>query len=249
MSELTEILLYVAIGFAAQMVDGAIGMAYGLTATTVLMSSGVSAATASASVHAAEVFTTAASGTAHWRVGNIDRNLVLRLALPGVVGGAIGAYILATTPPSYIRPIVSTYLVAMGLVILWRAYHPRQASNEASRYTSGLGFVGGFLDSIGGGGWGAMVTTTLIAKGVKPRYAIGTANAAEFFVTVTVTATFIATIGLILWPVILGLIIGGIVAAPFAAYATKNIPEKPAMLVVGVVVIILSLRNLVIALT
>lgn len=195
-----DVLLFIAIGFAAQMVDGAIGMAYGITSTTILMSFGVPPATASASVHAAEVFTTAASGTAHWRMGNVDRKLVVRLAVPGVLGGGVGAYILATVPSDSIRPIVSAYLLVMGVVILWRA--------------------------------------------MPPRFAIGSANVAEFFVAVTITATFVATVGLSLWPVITGLVIGGVLAAPFAAYATKYLPTQPMMILVGVVVILLSLRSL-----
>jgi uncharacterized membrane protein YfcA len=248
MSVTSDLALYAAIGFAAQIVDGAIGMAYGLTATTVLMSFGVTAATASASVHAAEIFTTAASGTAHWRLGNINLRLVKKLAIPGMVGGAIGAYILATVPSTYIRPLVSTYLIVMGFVILWRAVSNTVNAEGSTKHAGVLGFVGGFLDSIGGGGWGAMITTTLIGWGIKPRFAIGSANAAEFFVTVTITATFVATVGLALWPVITGLIIGGVIAAPLAAYATKKLPEKPIMIVVAIVVMILSLRNLLLTL-
>lgn len=239
-----DVLLFIAIGFAAQMVDGAIGMAYGITATTMLMSFGVPPATASASVHAAEVFTTAASGTAHWRMGNVDRKLVVRLAVPGVLGGGVGAYILATVPSDSIRPIVSAYLLVMGVVILWRAIWKVRGEHETPKHVGVLGLVGGFLDAIGGGGWGAMVTSTLIGQGVPPRFAIGSANVAEFFVTVTITATFVATVGLSLWPVITGLVIGGVLAAPFAAYATKYLPTQPMMILVGVVVILLSLRSL-----
>jgi uncharacterized protein len=240
-----DVLLFIAIGFAAQLVDGAIGMAYGITGTTLLMSMGVPPATASASVHAAEVFTTAASGTAHWRMRNVDRKLVARLAVPGMFGGAAGAYVLTAVPGDRIRPIVSAYLLVMGAVILWRAVWKDSRACEPPKNVGLLGLVGGFLDAIGGGGWGAMVTTTLIGRGVTPRFAIGSANAAEFFVTATVTATFVATVGLSLWPVITGLVIGGIAAAPFAAYATKHLPDKPVMILVGVVVILLSLRVLV----
>jgi uncharacterized protein len=239
---INDVLLFVAVGFAAQMIDGAIGMAYGITATTMLMSFGVPPAAASASIHAAEVFTTAASGTAHWRMGNVDRKLVVRLAVPGVVGGAIGAYLLTAIPGDRIRPFVSAYLLVMGCVILWRALRAAPPVNAAPTHVAPLGFVGGLLDAIGGGGWGAMVTSTLIGRGVPPRLAIGSANLAEFFVTVVVTATFVATIGVTQWPVILGLVIGGVAAAPFAAYTTKYLPDKPVMILVGVVVIILSLR-------
>ncbi len=239
-----ELLLFIAIGFAAQMVDGAIGMAFGIAATTMLMSMGVSPAAASASIHAAEIFTTAASGTAHWRMGNVDRKLVARLALPGMFGGGVGAYILAMVPGESIRPIVSAYLLLMGIVILWRAFRRHIGEHEPPKHIEALGLVGGFLDAIGGGGWGAMVTSTLIGRGVPPRFAIGSANVAEFFVTATVTATFVATIGISLWPVITGLVIGGVLAAPFAAFTTKHLPDRPVMILVGVVVVLLSLRTL-----
>ena len=239
-----DVLLFIVIGFAAQIVDGAIGMAYGITASTILLSLGVPPATASASVHAAEVFTTAASGTAHWRMGNVDRKLVARLAVPGMIGGGIGACILATVPGDRIRPVVSAYLLVMGMVILWRAIWKTPNEQKPQKQVGALGLFGGFLDAIGGGGWGAMVTTTLIGRGATPRMAIGSANVAEFFVTATITATFVATVGLSLWPVIMGLVIGGVIAAPFAAYATKHLPDQPVMILVGVVVILLSLRTL-----
>lgn len=239
-----DIMLFIVIGFAAQMVDGAIGMAYGITASAMLMSMGVPPATASASVHAAEVFTTAASGTAHWRMGNVDRRLAARLAVPGMLGGAVGAYVLATVPGDRIRPVVSVYLLAMGAVILWRAIRMDRNSQKTLKHVGPLGLVGGFLDATGGGGWGAMVTSTLIGRGVPPRFAIGSANVAEFFVAATITATFVATVGISLWPVITGLVIGGAIAAPFAAYTTKHLPDQPVMILVGVVVILLSLRTL-----
>jgi hypothetical protein len=246
-----EVILFAAVGFAAQVIDGALGMAYGVTASTVLLSLGVAPSVASASVHAAEVFTTGASGAAHWRLGNVDRTLLRRLAVAGVCGGATGAFLLTTLPGSIIRPFVSAYLLVMGVLILWRAVR-RQADDDAAaapgappRHVAPLGLVGGFLDAIGGGGWGAMVTSTLIGRGVTPRLAIGSANLAEFFVTSVVTATFLATIGLELWPVIAGLVIGGVLAAPFAALITRRVPDRPLMLLVGAVIVLLSLRGLV----
>ncbi len=244
---LNEILLFILVGFAAQMVDGAIGMAYGLVSTSILTSIGVPPATASASVHAAEVFTTGASGASHWRLGNVDRDLVWRLAVPGSIGGAFGAYMLTHVPVSTVRPIVSAYLLVMGAFILWRALRSHDHTPKPPKQLGALGATGGFLDAIGGGGWGALVTTTLIGRSVNPRLAIGSACAAEFFVTVVITATFIATVGVSLWPIITGLVIGGALAAPFAAYATKHIPPRPIMIMVGVVVIALSLRTLLLA--
>ncbi len=239
-----QVLLFVAVGFAAQLVDGAIGMAYGVTATTVMLSMGVTAPAASASVHAAEVFTTAASGFSHWRLGNVDFRLLRRLALPGMLGGALGAYVLSEAGEA-LRPFVSAYLLAMGGYILWKAVAERPTNDEPPRHVSVLGLIGGFLDAVGGGGWGPMVASTLIGGGTKPRFAIGSVNLTEFLVTATTTATFVFTIGLELWPIILGLILGGMIAAPFAAVATRRLPDKPLMILVAVVVMILSLRDLI----
>jgi uncharacterized membrane protein YfcA len=243
---LDDFLLFVIVGFAAQMVDGAIGMAYGLTATSVLISLGTPPAIASASIHAAEVFTTGASGLAHWRVGNVDLRLMARLAVPGVAGGVAGAMFAAWLPGEVIRPLVSLYLIAMGGLILLRALRPPMAPPPAGR-VGALGLTGGFLDAAGGGGWGPMVTSTLIGHGNVPRIAIGSTNAAEFFVTSAITFAFFAAIGLELWPVILGLVVGGVMAAPFAALATRRLPDRPLMVIVGVVVMLLSLRNLLVA--
>ena len=238
-----DVLLFIAVGFAAQMVDGAIGMAYGLTATSVLLSLGVTPAMASASVHTAEVFTTGASGLAHWRLGNVRMRLVLRLAVPGVIGGVIGAYILSELEGRYVRPAISLYLLSLGGLILWRAIHVRPLKPPPENVTV-LGLSGGFLDAIGGGGWGPLVASTLIGRGDQPRTAIGSTNAAEFFVTLAISATFFAADGLDLWPVILGLVIGGVLAAPFAALVTKKLPDRPLMILVAMVIILLSLRNL-----
>jgi uncharacterized membrane protein YfcA len=244
-----DLLLFVAVGFAAQMVDGAIGMAYGVTSSSVLLSLGFPPATTSACVHAAETFTTAVSGASHWKFGNVDRKILLRLALPGMVGGAIGAYVLTNLDGDVIKPYISGYLLLLGVFIVWKALTSRVSQGTEPSRVAPLGFIGGLLDSMGGGGWGPIVTTSLIGQGTTPRYAIGSVNLAEFFVTLTISATFIATIGLDLWPTIVGLIIGGVIAAPFAAYATKMLPDKALMILVGCVVVILSLRTIVQALT
>jgi uncharacterized membrane protein YfcA len=241
-----QLLLFVAVGFVAQMVDGAIGMAYGLTATSVLVSLGSAPAVASASIHAAEVFTTGASGLAHWRAGNVDGRLVARLAVPGAMGGIAGAFFASWLPGEVIRPLVQIYLLAMGGVVLWRALHPTGQGLLPQRVVP-LGAAGGFLDAAGGGGWGPLVASTLIGGGNVPRIAIGSTNAAEFFVATAITAAFFAAIGLELWPVILGLILGGVVAAPFAALVTRALPDRLLMVIVGVVLMLLSARNLVIA--
>lgn len=239
-----DVLLFVIIGFVAQMIDGAIGMAYGVTASSVLLSLGIPPATASACVHAAETFTTGASGLAHWKLGNVDKRLMIRLIVPGMIGGAIGAYALAELPGEKLKPFISGYLMLLGLLIIWKAVNQKPVESAAPIAVTPLGFFGGLLDAMGGGGWGPMVTSSLLGQGTTPRYAIGTVNLAEFFVTLTISTTFFLTVGLSLWPIISGLILGGIVAAPFAAYATKHIPDKVLMLIVGCVVVLLSLRNI-----
>ncbi len=240
-----DIFLYVVIGFLAQMIDGAIGMAYGVTATSVLLSAGVPPATASACVHAAETFTTGASGIAHWKLGNVDRQLLWRLAVPGAIGGAIGAYVLSEFDGDTLKPYISVYLLVLGLVIIWKALVRRPLEAPKPRSVAPLGFFGGLLDAIGGGGWGPIVTSSLLGQGATPRYTIGSVNFAEFFVTLTISATFFLTVGLSLWPIILGLIIGGVIAAPFAALAAKHVPAKVLMVVVGCVIIGLSVNTLV----
>ena len=197
----------------------------------------------------AEVFTTATSGYAHWRVGNVDRSLLWRLALPGMLGGAVGAWVLTAFPGDMIRPFVAAYLLFAGLVVLARGLSTRRPAPVEGRslnawFTRALGLAGGWLDAVGGGGWGSLVTSMLLWSGMTPRIAIGTVNAAEFFVTALIATTFLATIGFDLWPVILGLIIGGVVAAPFAALSARHIPDRPLMVIVGALIVILSLRQL-----
>jgi uncharacterized membrane protein YfcA len=196
------------------------------------------------------VLTSGASGAAHWRLGNVDPAVLRRLVLGGVFGGVAGVFVVTALPAPIIRPFVSAYLFVMGTLIVWRALRARTEEGGAAsagslrKHVTPLGVAGGFLDAIGGGGWGAMVTSTLISRGVSPRLAIGSANTAEFFVTAAVTLTFATTIGLELWPVIAGLVLGGVLAAPFAALITRWLPDRPLMLLVGVVIILLSLRGL-----
>jgi uncharacterized membrane protein YfcA len=239
-----DFVLFVAVGFAAQMIDGAAGMAYGVSATSVMLSFGIPPATASASVHAAEVFTTGISGLSHWRFGNVNWSMVWRLAIPGMIGGAIGAYVLTSTPVDIIRPVITSYLLLMGVYIILKAVRADLPTSDPPGWIMPLGFGGGFLDAAGGGGWGPMVASTLLGRGTTPRYTIGSVNAAEFFVTLVISITFIGTIGLELWPIIAGLILGGAVAAPLAAYVAKTVPDRPLMILVGAVVVLLSVRGL-----
>lgn len=239
-----ELALFIAVGFGAQLVDGALGMAYGLTSTSVLLSAGIPPAIASASVHAAEVFTTGISGIAHWRHGNVRWRLVWKLALPGMLGGAAGAYLLASVSGDFVKPLVSIYLGLLGAWIILKALRRRLATAEPPRWTGLLGAGGGFFDAIGGGGWGPIVTSTLLSHGTPPRYTIGSVNLTEFFVTLTISLTFLGTIGLELWPIIVGLILGGACAAPIAAMLVKRIPTRPLMFAVGIVIVALSTFNL-----
>jgi uncharacterized membrane protein YfcA len=243
------ILLYIAVGFIAQMIDGAMGMAYGVSSNTFLLSIGIPPAAASASVHMAEVVTTGVSGISHWRLGNIDWKLVRKLLIPGVIGGVTGAYLLSSIDGDFIKPFVSAYLLIMGIVILVKAFNHVDESNEHGRNISLLGVVGGFFDSIGGGGWGPIVTTTLVARGNNPRFTIGSVNFAEFFVTFSESVVFVLTLSfLTYWQVILGLLIGGAIAAPLAAVVARKLPVRALMIMVGVLIIVLSVRTIYLAL-
>lgn len=239
-----DILIFILFGFVAQMIDGCLGMAYGVSSTTFFLSLGIPPAVASACVHISEVFTTAASGISHFKFGNVDRKIFLRLLIPGVIGGVAGAYILTELPGDKIKPFISLYLLIMGLIILVKVFRKTYLTKTRTRLAP-LGLAGGFFDAIGGGGWGPIVTTTLVANGNHPRFAIGSVNSAEFFVTIAQSITFMLTIGVILmqhWEKIAGLLAGGILAAPLAAYVCKRAPTRILMVMVGLLIIGLSAR-------
>ena len=233
----------VAAGFVAQLIDGALGMAYGVTASSLLLTFGVPPAAASATVHAAECFTTGASAISHHAFENIDRLLFRRLLFPGVLGAIIGAYILTSLPGEALKPYVAVYLLVMGLIIVAKAFREFPPRSVTTHLVP-LGFVGAFLDTIGGGGWGPVVASTLIVRGNHVRTTVGTVNAVEFFVTVAASVTFLLTIGLSNWQMILALALGGLPAAPIGAWACKHLPVKRLMVIVGLLVIVLSLRTL-----
>ncbi|WP_334162092.1 sulfite exporter TauE/SafE family protein [Phenylobacterium sp.] len=241
--------LFAAVGFAAQLVDGALGMAYGVVSTTVLLSVGVSPANASASVHAAKVFTGAASGLSHLYYRNIDWRLLRLLTLGGVLGGVFGAYVLTSVSGDAIKPYVVAWLGLMGLVILWRAWKGTRPRVFSWRSPFPLGLAGGFFDAVGGGGWGPVVTSTLLGAGADPRKAIGTTNTAELFVAAATSAAFLGallsghweTAGLrgLLWS-LAGLIAGGVAAAPIAGWMTKVLPHRLLTWIVGLLVVALA---------
>lgn len=237
--------ILILVGFIAQLIDGSLGMAYGVSATSFLLGIGVSPAAASASVHTAEIVTTAVSGFSHWKIGNIDFNLVKRLAIPGVLGGIAGAYILANLPGEKLKPFIAIYLLIMGIRIFFKAFNFSESTHPPkNKYLFPLGLFGGIFDAIGGGGWGPIVTSTLISDGNAPQKTIGSVNLTEFFVTFSEALTFITTIGLVHWKVILGLMIGGVIAAPLGAILTKKLAPKLLMIIVAVLIIGLQLRTL-----
>jgi len=239
-----DLIIFAAVGFFAQIIDGALGMAYGVTATTFLLSIGIPPAAASAGVHTAEIFTSGVSGLSHLKFGNVDKSLFKRLLIPGIIGGVLGAYILTSVSVKIIKPLVAVYLLLMGLFIIRRAVR-KIGEEKAVKNVFSLGIAGGFFDAIGGGGWGPIVTSTLVARGTNPRFSIGSVNLAEFFVTIAEVATFFTLVGSVqYWQVILGLIIGGVIAAPLAAYVCKKLPSRLLMVIVGVLIVLLSIRTI-----
>ena len=239
-----DLLPFIMIGFAAQLVDGALGMAFGVISSTLLLSMGVPPAAASAGVHTVESFTTAVSGISHALHRNIDVRLFARIVVPGVVGGVLGAYVLTEIDAEVARPVVLVYLAAIGLFLIWRASgHPPHERDP--RVIAPIGFVGGFLDAAGGGGWGPVVTSNLLVQGAHPRKVIGTVNTAEFFLAITISATFLFSLGAEAFTTAMaGLMIGGIAAAPFGGYAAKRIPPKGLLIMVGTVLVMTSLYGI-----
>ena len=243
--------LFLAVGFFAQLIDGAVGMAYGVISSSVLLAFGVPPAQASATIHAAECFTTGASGTSHIIHRNIDWKLFWRLAPAGVIGGVAGAYLLTGFDATFIKAIVIAYLGVLGFYMLYRALREPKEEPPHLKHVIPVGIAGGFLDASGGGGWGPVVTSTLLGRGHAPRYVIGSVNASEFIVTVAISLTFLWTLftgrmelegGLATGGAALaGLILGGLVAAPLAGYVTKIAPARVLLAAASVLVIGLSI--------
>ncbi len=227
----STLLLYIFVGFVAQMIDGTLGMAYGVSSTSFLISTGITPAVASASVHASEIFTTGISGLSHWHFKNLNKKLFIQLAIPGIVGSALGAYVLSSFDGDILKPYITVYLLLMGGRILYKALKKKSMKKSLKPYSNSiLGIVGGFVDASGGGGWGPVVTTTLIGTGENPKKTIGTVNTAEFLVTLASSSVFTMLIGLSHWNIIIGLIIGGIFAAPLAAFLCHKINTRWAMI-------------------
>ena len=239
----SEFYWFILIGLGAQLVDGALGMAFGLVSSSVMLSMGLPPAAVSASVHTAEVFTTGASGVSHLVAGNVDKRLFLRLAVPGAVGGVVGAYVLTQLPGEAIRPFIYGYLLILAIFILLRAAGRLVPRQEVKRVPV-LGFFAGLLDASGGGGWGPVATSTLLARGGQARTTIGTVNAAEFVVTLAVSITFLLSMGLQYLNIVAGLLIGGMMAAPLAAVLVKRVKERWVLVAVGVLVLSISLYQI-----
>lgn len=234
----------VLVGLLAQAIDGALGMAYGVTATTFLLGAGISPVMASAGVHIAKIFTGGFSGVAHVRCGNVDKRLFMRLMVPGVLGGIVGTVVVTQFNGAILTPFISGYLVLMGLHILRKAMQYQRLRAQPSRYVSQLGLFGGFVDAIGGGGWGPVVTSTLMGSGNDPRITVGSVNFAEFFVALASAASFSMLVETNIWPIVGGLVLGGLVASPFAASVCKHLRPRTLMRLVGVLITMLSLYNL-----
>jgi hypothetical protein len=235
-----DFLLLAAVGFLAQLVDGALGMAFGVISTSAMLTMGLPPAHASAIVHTAEVFTTAASGTSHVYFRNVDWRLVMRLGVAGVLGAIVGAWLLSNVDGNLIRPFVAVYLMILGVLILLRAFRHRPREDASIAIAPPLGLVGGFLDACGGGGWGPVVSSTLIGSGHAPRVVVGSVNTTEFFVTAAAATTFFVELGLAPIYELIALVVGGILAAPFGGWAVKHLPARPLMIMVGIVVVALA---------
>ena len=235
-----EFLVFALIGFVAQLIDGALGMAFGVISTSSLLAFGVPPAAASAMTHVTEIFTTAASGASHVYHRNVEWRLVGRLAPAGMLGGGIGAYVLSAVDARFMQPIVSTYLAGIGIYIFFKAFRPLWPRSVKDRAVPWIGLGGGLLDAMGGGGWGPIVTGSLIGRGHTPRQVIGSANLTEFLVTVTISATFVLALGWSELSTAAGLIVGGVLAAPLGGFLVSRIPVRPLMAAVGAILFAVS---------
>lgn len=242
-----EFLGFMLVGFIAELIDSSLGMAYGVSAVTFLLGMGIAPAVASAVSHTAELVLTGLSGMSHFKLGNVDKQLFKRLLLPGILGGSLGAYVLVNIPGNVLKPYVSIYLLLMGLRIIVVTFRAKKKGELPARSAFPLGFVGGFFDAIGGGGWGPIVTTTLISTGRDPKKSIGSVNAAEFFVTCAESFVFILMIPQLLTKyagIILAILLGGCLAAPLGAYLCHKLPTAVLQKLVGLLIIIVSVRTL-----
>lgn len=246
--DLFDLLLFIGAGFIAQLIDGALGMAFGVISTILLISLGVPPAAASAGVHTVETATTAVSAISHVAHRNVEWKLFFRLGIPGIIGGVLGAYVLVSIDAATAKPFILAYLASIGLFLVWRGLgHPPHP--KSARVVEPVGLVGGFLDAAGGGGWGPVVTGNLLVQGADPRHTIGTVNTVEFFLAATISGAFVATLGWQAFTVAtVGLLIGGVAAAPFGAMVARKAKPKLLLLLVGTVLTLTSIVGIVRAL-
>ena len=235
----------VAVGLVAQVIDGALGMAYGITSSSFLLAVGASPAMASGATHLAEVFTTGVSGVSHLKMGNVNKKLFFSLLIPGIIGALLGTYVLGHIDGKVLKPFISAYLLLMGLYVLSKAFrHIRPRHEISTAKVAPLALFGSFMDTTGGGGWGPIVTTSLVGSGHDPRITIGSVNFAEFFLTVTVAAALFSILDQSVWVIVAGLVVGGLFAAPFAAYITKHLKTKTLLILVGSLISLISTYNI-----
>jgi uncharacterized protein len=240
----TDFLIFFLIGVFAQLVDGTLGMGYGATSTSFLLSMGVPPAISSTAVHVSEMFTTGASAISHVKFGNINKKLVRHLIIPGVLGSIAGAYLLSDViNGEKIKPFIAVYMIGLAFIIIIKALR-KNIVKKKTKYLGFLATFGGFMDAVGGGGWGPIVTSTLLGAGRNLRYTIGSVNVAEFAVSFASGITFLLFGGIVGWQIIIALILGGVIAAPLAAFLVNKIKRKPMMIAVGVLIILLSIRTL-----
>jgi uncharacterized protein len=231
-------------GFAAEVVAGSMGMGYGVICTTVLLILNVPPPVISASIHSAESFTSAAGTISHWQLGNVNKKLVQALALPAILGAVLGAITLTYVGERYAKmtkPFIAAYTMYLGFRILKNAFRKKDTTPQKKKTNiTALGLTGGFIDSFGGGGWGPLVTGTFIKNGYTPRYVIGSSTMAKFILTVASAITFIFTVGIHHWNIVAGLLIGGVITAPFSAMLTAKIPARNMFIITGCVVIVMG---------
>ncbi|MBI4357261.1 MAG: sulfite exporter TauE/SafE family protein [Gammaproteobacteria bacterium] len=236
--------------FIAELIDGTIGMGYGVSLTTFLLSFGMGTAMASAVVHISEIFTTFVSGVSHFKIGNFDKKIFICLVIPGVIGGAAGAYsAVKFQNASLIKPFISSILLLLGLLIIIkyikkREFLEQEYQTPRKSHLIPLGLIASFIDAIGGGGWGPISTPALIINNTNPKKAIGSVNFAEFFVTLSISLTFFLAMPKIEWDLLIFMIAGGIIAAPIAAIAMNKLPHRALGIIVGCLVVFLSIKTI-----
>jgi uncharacterized protein len=249
---MSKLIIFAFIGFLAQLIDGSLGMAYGVSTTTLLLTYGIAPATASASVHLSEIVTSAVSGVSHIKFGNVDKKALFRLIIPGAIGGFSGACFLSSLPGDVVKPFISLFLMLLGLYILARFLFMSKGNEQkkflelSKKQAIPLGLIAGFTDATGGGGWGPITTPILLSKkGVEARKVIGTVDTSEFVVAVSTTLGFLISLGweVVNWQWVIALMIGGIFAAPIAAWLVRKLPNYILGVVVGGFIVLINAHN------